>query len=258
MQAIVASGRPNAPSPGTVTIVPPPGWKASPAGRLFTLAPGGHFVLDTTLTAAPDARRGRYFVAARIEDGSGQVHEDVVTVDYDPELDGRDRQADGDVTAERPALGEAIVRAMRDGGPGREAARAAARSFEPEPGSELAVAMLTRSVVLAAGERDVISVGLRNLTSSEIRGEAQLVSPHETWSSITPWTQGFVVGPGDETTAGFAVEPPADHHGGTYWALVKVMFFGRIHYSETIPIRIAAVVDRQPTGAATASAQAGS
>lgn len=36
----------------------------------------------------------------------------------------------------------------------------------------------------------------------------------------------------------FAVEPPYDFPGGTYWALVKVMYFGRLLYTESIPIEI--------------------
>jgi hypothetical protein len=81
---------------------------------------------------------------------------------------------------------------------------------------------------------------VRNLAASEIRGEAQVLSPHETWSSITPWTQGFTVGAGDEATISFSVSPPRDVVTGTYWALVKIMYFGRILYSESVPVLIVA------------------
>src|SRR5439155_17537530 len=113
VEAIVASGRPDAATPGTVTVVAPPGWAASPPSRLFTLAPGAHLVLESTLTPANDARPGRYFAAARIEDQSGQVHEDVLTIDHDPVLAGRDGTGRGEIIAERPLLGQAMARAMR-------------------------------------------------------------------------------------------------------------------------------------------------
>jgi alpha-mannosidase len=73
---------------------------------------------------------------------------------------------------------------------------------------------------------------------SEIRGEAQVISPHETWPAITPWTQGFAVAPGAEQSVSFSVAPPFDSSGGRYWALVKLMYFGRIIYSEAIEIVI--------------------
>jgi len=84
--------------------------------------------------------------------------------------------------------------------------------------------------------------------ASEIRGEAQILSPLETWSTIAPWTQGFTVTPGGETILEFGVAPPRGVVAGTYWALVKVMYFGRLLYSESVPIRIltskaAAVLD---------------
>ena len=105
---------------------------------------------------------------------------------------------------------------------------------------ELEVELIDRDVRLRAGERGTVEVRLRNLARSEIRGEAQIVSPHETWPAITPWTQGFTVAPGKTTTVTFAVEPPFDFPGGTWWALVKVMYFGRLSYTESVPIEIAA------------------
>ena len=146
-------------------------------------------------------------------------------------------------------LGQAIARAMRRVEAAVDADGASSAEPSPVQGSqpgdpgggsarELDVTMLAREIEVAAGERDVIRVRLRNLTLGEIRGEAQVISPHETWSSITPWTQGFAVGPGDEAVVDFAVAPPHDHRGGTYWALVKVMYFGRLQYTESISIRM--------------------
>jgi alpha-mannosidase len=105
---------------------------------------------------------------------------------------------------------------------------------------ELEVEMVGGEVRLRAGERSKVQVRLRNRAASEIRGEAQIISPHETWPAITPWTQGFEVAAGEETTVTFAVEPPFDFPRGTWWALVKVMYFGRLTYTESVPIEVAA------------------
>jgi hypothetical protein len=83
-------------------------------------------------------------------------------------------------------------------------------------------------------------VSLSSTAASQIRGEAQILSPFETWSAIRPWTQGFTVEPGDRTLIEFTVAPPRDAIAGTYWALVKVMYFGRVLYSESVPVTIPA------------------
>jgi alpha-mannosidase len=100
--------------------------------------------------------------------------------------------------------------------------------------------VLTSDVRVRAGEAGEVRVALRNQALSEIRGEAQILSPHETWPAISPWTQGFAVGPGEEQIVTFAVEPPYASGGGTYWALVKIMYFGRLLYTESIPVDILA------------------
>jgi hypothetical protein len=92
--------------------------------------------------------------------------------------------------------------------------------------------------VVAPGDDATLRLSVRNLAASEIRGEAQILSPLETWTSIVPWTQGFAVGPGGETVVSFTVAPPRDVVAGTYWALVKVMYFGRRLYTASIPVRI--------------------
>jgi hypothetical protein len=100
------------------------------------------------------------------------------------------------------------------------------------------VELLTPAVTVAAGERRELRLLLRNLAASEIRGEAQLISPHETWPIASPWTQGFAVGPGEELALSFQVQPPSDFHAGSYWALVKVMYFGRLFYTEAVAVEV--------------------
>jgi hypothetical protein len=235
----VASERTDGPMAGTVTLIVPDGWRSEPDSRPYRLAPGAHLALDVTVTPSRDAAPGRYFVAARTEEEGGQLHEDVVTIDYRP----GERTPDASVAGRSAILTRAIDRAI---------APAAGRVVDdteaavgPQPGGELEVEIASGPVTVAAGERGEITVLLRNVAAGEIRGEAQLISPHETWSSITPWTQGFAVAPGATRSISFAVAPPFDSTGGRYWALVKVMYFGRMIYTESVEVILAA---RSPGG----------
>jgi hypothetical protein len=234
----VASSRTDGPVEGTVTVVPPPGWTADPTERPYRLAPGGYLEFETSVSPAADAPTGRYFVAARITDDAGQVHEDVVTIDLDtgtgsdatfgrsPELDVAERR-----TARRAAeiLGES----------GRDPGGPAAGSDPADPiGGELEIELLTPELRVRAGEDGELRIALRNGAASEIRGEAQLISPHDTWASFGPWTQGFSVGPGSKQTVTFPFQPPSDMRPGTWWGLVKVMYFGRLWYTEAAEVEV--------------------
>ena len=85
-----------------------------------------------------------------------------------------------------------------------------------------------------------VAVRLANRTASEIRGEAQLVSPVGSWGTTRPWTRGFAVGPGQHATLRYCVTaPPGARDGQMWWALIKVMYFGRLRYTEAIACSIA-------------------
>ncbi len=79
---------------------------------------------------------------------------------------------------------------------------------------------------------------LTNRTSGELRGEAQLVSPFETWPYATPWVQGFTVPAGGQAQVPFSVSAPADAGPLSSWVLVKVMYFGRLWYSPAVPFEV--------------------
>jgi alpha-mannosidase len=240
MPVVVASERTDGPASGTVTLIVPAGWSVDPAERPYRLAPGAHLDLEATLVPAAGAQAGRYFVAARIGDEDGGLHEDVVTIDYAPGHDGPKRDTDSDVGSR--SLAASIERALRTAGIGSTDDASVDRSSdaraEAAPGGELVAEVLTPRIDLSAGQSGELRVSLRNLAASEIRGEAQILSPHETWPLISPWTQAFAVAPGATETLTFTVEPPYDFAGGTYWALVKIMYFGRLHYTESVPIEL--------------------
>ena len=238
VRVIVASERTDAPVAGTVSIVSPPGWQVSPAERPYRLAPGAHLTFEARVVPAIDAPSGRYFVAARIGDEAGQVHEDVVRVDL--MAAGGDAGPSADGQASMPPLTFAIERALRTADVDGGAVQAVTQPEDDPPEQELEVLVLSRDLRLTAGDQARLRVRLRNRAQSEIRGEAQVLSPHETWGFIEPWTQGFAVGGDEEVEIDFRVAPPFDTDGGTYWALVKVMWFGRLAYTESIALHLTA------------------
>jgi alpha-mannosidase len=219
----VASERTDVPVAGQVELRLPPGWSAEPAERMFRLAPGAHLKFSAEVTPPVDAASGRYFVAARVEDEGGQVHEDVVTVEYrsngvdSPPEDGSELRVDR-------ATGKAVVTTPEP--------------VPPELRGDLEVQLRREDLRLRPGERGEIVVELRNRTLDEVRGELQVISPFDTWEMITPWTTGFALGGSEESSLAVAVHPPRGARPAEYWALVKVMYFGRLHYTEALRVII--------------------
>jgi hypothetical protein len=253
----VASERTDEPVAGTVAITVPDGWAADPPERLFRLAPGAHLAFEATITPGPSARPARYFVAASVTDEGGQVHEDVVTLDLQTEAIDAGRDAgDTDGTNRSAGLARAVHRALRTAGGASDVADGKAAWARTALDGELGAELIDAAVHVRAGQQGRIRLALRNLVASEIRGEAQLISPHETWPAISPWTLGFAVAPGQDEEVTFAVEPPINHPGGTYWALVKVMYFGRCLYTASIPVEITPVESAAPVGELAAATSA--
>jgi alpha-mannosidase len=167
------------------------------------------------------------------------MHEDVVTIDYQPGAGGNGQQTD--LNARSATLAQSVEKAVRnvagDGDGEQPEAKVASLA---ELGGELSAEILDPQMALNAGQRMDLRVRLRSHAASEIRGEAQLLSPYDTWPISSPWTQGFRVPPGDESIVTFEVSPPFDFEGGTFWGLVKVMYFGRMIYTESVPIEVKA------------------
>src|ERR1700733_2126486 len=112
---------------------------------------------------------------------------------------------------------------------------------EQKLAAELDLALLSPQLRLRPGERGEIAGRLRHTTAAQIRGEAQLVSPFGSWAEARPWTQGFAAEPGGELTLGVTVTvPPTARPGQHWWALVKVMYFGRARYSESASVTVVA------------------
>jgi hypothetical protein len=104
---------------------------------------------------------------------------------------------------------------------------------------ELEVSLATPAVALSPGGRGAIEVSLANATASDLHGEAQLLSPWGSWQQTRDWTTGFAVAPGERQTLSFGVAMPATARPGEqWWALVKVMYFGRVVYSEAAEVTV--------------------
>ncbi|MFD4658153.1 NEW3 domain-containing protein [Kitasatospora sp. NPDC058444] len=202
---------------GTAVVLPPEGWASSVGSRPYRLAPDGHLRFPVTLTPPAGAEAGLYFAAVRIEH-DGQQIEDVVTIAVGdlPEL----LPVPGDTPEDWTIAQGTKATSGRDTG--------------------LDVAVSTEALYLTAGGRATLSLTLTNRTRGEIRGELQLVSPWGTWEAIADPVRGFAVPAGTSTTVDFAVTAPEATDPGSYWALAKVMWFGRCQYAPTVALVVEA------------------
>jgi alpha-mannosidase len=202
------------PASGAVELITPAGVTvASERDLRFELAPGGYAAWGLTVQVPPGTAAGRYFVAARIRDELGHLAEDTAMVAV-----GERRWPDPDLPPEETLeLLHADYRASA---------------------AELDLAVLTPGLRLAPGGQGELLVRVTSGLASELHGEAQLISPFGTWEILGPWTQGFSLEPGTSTVLRFAANVPVTARHAQWWALVKVMYYGRVRYTEAIPVVI--------------------
>jgi alpha-mannosidase len=207
------------PASGRVELDVPPGLIAvlamGPDGPLeYQLPGGGHTGWDLSVRAAPGTAPGRYFVAARIHDDLGQLVEDAALV------------AVGEPGA--PDISLPLEELL----PLIEADLAAVDA-------EVSIDLLTAEVSGPPGGHAELAVKITNRLASELRGEAQLVSPFGSWQALGPWTTGFAAAPGADAIVRYPVAIPAiARPGAQWWALVKVMYFGRARYTPAVPVTV--------------------
>jgi alpha-mannosidase len=194
------------PARGTVEIDAGAGLDVEPAGPLPYDLPGlGHARWELAVRPRPGAPAGHQFVAARIRDPAGQLIEDTALI-----------AAGGPGPADPAAAWERGTRAIR---------------------AEADVAVSPRQVELAPGEAGLIEVTVTSHAASPIRGEVQLISPAGTWELVPGWTAGFAAAAGEPATVAFPVTAPAAARPGQrWWAVAKVMYFGRARYSEATEV----------------------
>ena len=203
------------PAAGAVELDVPPGLEATPGGPLrYDLPALGHAHWDLAVRGAAGAAPGHYFLAARIRDQLGQVLEDVTAVMLgEAPLPGLDLPLD----ALLPAL----------------------RADEQAIAAQVQVTVLTPEIRVRPGGAGELAVRVANRAASAVRGEAQLISPYGSWPALHPWTRGFSVSPGKEVTLRYHVGVPITTRRGTrWWTMVKLMYFGRLHYTSSVPVLI--------------------
>jgi hypothetical protein len=203
------------PAAGMVELVVPDGITVTADRDLrYELAPGGYAAWDLTVRADPGTGPGRYFAAARIRDTHRHLIEDTAMIAV-----GERRWPD-------PTL------------PPEDALELMQADFSAAA-AEVNLAVLTPELRLAPGQRGELAVSLTSRLASELHGEAQLASPFGTWEMLSPATRGFSVMPQRPVTLRFHVTVPATARPGSqWWALVKVMYYGRVRYSDAIPVII--------------------
>jgi alpha-mannosidase len=210
------------PASGTVDLVVPDGITVTAApdphapSLDYELAPGGYAAWDLTVRAAPETAAGRYFAAARIRDEFGYLIEDTAMVAV-----GERRWPDPHLPPE-----ETLEQLQAD-------YRAGA--------AEVELAVLTPELRLVPGGHGELQVRVTNRLACELHGEAQLVSPFGTWQLLGPWIQGFGADSQDSVILRFTAKAPVtERPGSRWWALVKVMYFGRVRYTEAIGVIVGA------------------
>jgi hypothetical protein len=220
------------PARGTVEIDAGPGLDVEPGGPLSYDLPGlGHARWELAVRRRPgpaggepapggaqpagDSRPvpGHQFVTARIADHAGQVIEDAALITADPPGPPDGGTPDG------------IAAAWERG----------ARAITAEADLDIA----PRQLELAPGDAGAVEVTLASHAASDLRGEVQLISPAGSWEFVPEWTAGFAVAAGKSVTLSFPVTAPADARPGQrWWVMAKVMYFGRVRYSEAAEVAV--------------------
>jgi alpha-mannosidase len=213
LRLTVASGPAGA--VGDVELVLPDGLGVQMPARLdYQLGGNEYAAWDLAVRAAPGTAAGRYFVGARITDAYGLVIEDAAMVAI-----GEKAWPVADLAPE-----EAMERMLADYAAGA---------------AEVELAMVTSSVRLAPGEQGEMVARATSHLASELRGEAQLVSPFGSWPLLGVSTQAVTLAPEATAELRFPVSvPAATRPGSHWWALVKLMYFGRVWYTESVPVTI--------------------
>ncbi|MEY9891793.1 alpha-mannosidase [Catenulispora sp. MAP5-51] len=202
---------------GMLTVLAPEGWRVEPESRPVALEPGGHTVFPLTVAPSEEAapEPGMYFVRVRLAVADSVV-EDVISVlidapEYAPPATSPETE---------------IELGVQTQGTKSETARP----------TGLEITSITPGLTLARGTRGTLRVGLANTTRGLIEGEAMPVSPWGTWDFIGPYAAAFSVEPGAEGSVEFEVDVPATAEPGHWWALVKLMWFGRAQYTAAVPV----------------------
>lgn len=196
---------------GSVDLVVPDGLSVTPAGPLPYALDGGDFASwELTVRALSGTAPGRYFIGARLGDS---VEEAMLVAVGEGQPPSRDMDPE-----------ELFFRLQSD---------------HVAQTDEVSVEVVTRSVAVAPGGSGSFTLRVASQLASSLRGQVQLLSPFGSWGPDDLWEQPVRVPAGGTTELVFPVSVPLDARPGQrWWLLAKVMYFGRVRYTESIPLTV--------------------
>jgi alpha-mannosidase len=200
LRLTVASDCTDADLHGTVRLVMPQRWSATPDELPFELLAGGHASTQVLLRVPSDTQPGRHPVRVQLAlhgvtlpPSWRQVVEDVCIVSVG--------------TRSTPAPGD-VLRLDR----------------EPDP------------ITLAPGSSARLAVTVATDAHADLAVEAHVISPWGTWEWIGPPSVGAELPANGKVEIGFDVTPPPWAELGRWWALIRIAAAGRLLYSPAVPI----------------------
>ncbi len=199
LRLTAASDCTDTPLTGTVAVVCPPGWSASPAELPFTLPPGEYLAADVALTMPARTAPGLYPVRAQLQ---------LTATDIPPAW----RQVVEDVCVVCVGGADDAGLIYLTDGPA--------------------------DVEVAAGDSARLAVTFGTDACADLSLEAHLISPWGTWEWIGPAVLGAVLPSRGTVELGFDVSPPAWVRPGQWWALVRVGCAGRLVYSPAAKVTV--------------------
>jgi alpha-mannosidase len=205
LRLTASSDSSDAPLAGTVALICPRGWSASPAELPFTLRPGEYRETDVVVKLPARADPGLYSLRAQLRVTADdlppawcQVVEDVCVVSV------------GD-------MGEA------------SASEACALVYLADGPVDVEV---------TAGDSARLAVIVGTDACADLALEAHLISPWGTWEWIGPAARGAVLPARGSVELSFDVTPPIWVEPGEWWALVRVGCAGRLVYSPAAKVTV--------------------
>ncbi|GIG70774.1 glycoside hydrolase family 38 C-terminal domain-containing protein [Phytomonospora endophytica] len=211
LEVRVSSQRTDAEVAGQVHVISP--WRDDDLD-LYDLQPRGHVVQTLSMQVPDDLADGVYFIQARTHDGRHTI-EDTLTVVCGPS----DVLPVGDPDKD-----------WGDSAKGTEAGTGRATG--------LIAGLATEALVLEAGASAAVVARLENGTETDISAELQLASPWGTWELFPEAIKGATIEAGSTVDVEFPVRVPRSTPPGHYWAMVKVMWFGRVSYLPTLRVEV--------------------
>ncbi len=229
---------------GTVRLLCPDGWSATPAELPFELEPSGHVETEITLTMPAGVAPGRYPIRAQLtltEAGPGPG------------------PAPGAARAGTTGVG-GVGGAVGAGGavPGRRRRRldddlppawrqvvedvcvvSVGTRSAPAGGDVLRLVSGPDAVEVTAGGAPArLGVTVATDAHADLAVEAHLISPWGTWEWIGPAVVGAVLPAGGTVDLGFDVAPPPWVEPGKWWALIRITGAGRLLYSPAVAVAV--------------------